>query len=354
MEQERNRRRNAMKIREGTDVNNRKIVFEAPWQVSLQKEDAALKPGKGELLVETQYSLISTGTELACLSGGEDWFKMPAVPGYCCVSKVLEAGEGMDYKPGDIVFHYGMHCRYQITSPNPWNLIARVPEGLDIRFVPMVRMATIAFTAVRVSEIELGDLVVVSGLGLVGIMAAQLAKLSGATVIGIDPALHRRELAAKVGIDRTVAPDEAEAAVKELSGGAGANTVIEATGIPACGESCLKLVGYHGEIIFLGTPRGDYQTNLAGVLRYSHLEDLGSVTFKGAHEWRLPTTRERYVKHSIERNTCVCFDLIRQGKLHTAELVSHIVTPEEAVKVYLEVNKDRNAYLGVIINWKES
>ena len=90
------------------------------------------------------------------------------------------------------------------------------------------------------------------------------------------------------------------------------------------------------------------------MLRYSHLEDLGSVTFKGAHEWRLPTTRERYVKHSIERNTCVCFDLIRQGKLHTAELVSHIVTPEEAVKVYLEVNKDRNAYLGVIIDWKES
>ena len=335
-------------------MDNKKIVFEAPWQVALHRENEELKPGKGELLVETQYSLISTGTELACLSGGEDWFKMPAVPGYCCVSRVLEAGEGMDdYKPGDLVFHYGMHCRYQLTSPNPYNLIAKVPDGLDIRYVPMVRMATIAFTSIRVSHIELGDLVVVSGLGLVGTMAAQLAKLSGATVIGIDPAPHRRELAAKVGIDLTVAPDEAEAAVKKLSGGAGANTVIEATGIPACGESCLKLVGYHGEIIYLGTPRGDYQTNLANILRYNHLEDLGSVTSLGAHEWRLPTTRERYVKHSIERNTYVCFDLIKQGRLHTAELVSHVVTPEEAVEVYLKVSKDRNAYQGVIIDWKE-
>lgn len=335
-------------------MENRKIVFEAPWQVALHREEEQLHAGKGELLVETQYSLISTGTELACLSGGEDWFKMPAVPGYCCVSKVLEAGEGMeDYKPGDMVFHYGMHARYQVTSPNPWNLLVKVPEGMDIRNIPMVRMATIAFTSIRVSDIELGDIVVVSGLGLVGNMAAQLAKLSGATVMGIDPAPHRRELARKVGIDEAVSPDEAEATLKRLSGGLGANTVIEATGIPACGESCLKMVGYHGEIIFLGTPRGNYQTNLADVLRYSHLDDLGCVTFKGAHEWRIPTTKERYNKHSIERNTHVCFDLIRKGRLHTEELVSHVVVPEEAVEVYLKVNQDRNAYLGVIIDWKE-
>lgn len=334
-------------------MNNRKIVFEAPWQVALHNETVDLKPGKGELLVETQYSLISTGTELACLSGNEGWFQMPAVPGYCAVSKVLEVGEGMDYKPGDIVFHYGMHSRYQLVSPNPWNLLCKVPEGMDIKYIPMIRMATIAFTSVRVSDIQLGDLVVVSGLGLVGTMAAQLAKLSGATVIGIDPAEHRRELAAKVGIDYTVSPAEAADKVAEVSGGKGANTVIEATGIPACGESCLKLVGYHGEIIFLGTPRGNYQTNLADILRYSHLEDFGSVTFKGAHEWRLPTTPDKYVKHSIERNTYVCMDLMKKGKLHASELVSHVVKPEEAVNVYLEVNKDRNAYLGVIIDWEE-
>ena len=57
-------------------------------------------------------------------------------------------------------------------------------------------------------------------------------------------------------MDRAVAPDAAEDAVKELGRGFGANTVIEATGIPACAESCLKLVGYHGEMILLGTPRG--------------------------------------------------------------------------------------------------
>ena len=335
-------------------MKNRKIVFEAPYQVALYEEDAALKPAAGELLVETQYSLISTGTELACLSGGEDWFQMPATPGYCCVSRVLEAGAGMEeYRPGDLVFHYGMHTRYQLTSPNPWNLIARVPEGVDLRLIPMVRMATIAFTSIRVSDIQLGDLVVVSGLGLVGIMAAQLAKLSGATVIGIDPAPHRRALAEQVGVDRAVAPDAAEDAVKELGRGFGANTVIEATGIPACAESCLKLVGYHGEMILLGTPRGGYETKLANVLRCVHLDEMGCVTLKGAHEWRLPIQRDRFTKHSIERNTYICFDLIAKGQLHVAELISREIAPEQAPDTYLELNRDRNACLGVIINWKE-
>ena len=77
------------------------------------------------------------------------------------------------------------------------------------------------------------------------------------------------------------------------------------------------------------------------------------MNFKGAHEWRLPTQKERYSKHSIERNTQVCFDLIKKGQLHTDELVSHVVKPEEAVDVYLKLNKDRNAYLGVIIDWEE-
>ena len=129
--------------------------------------------------------------------------------------------------------------------------------------------------------------------------------------------------------------------------------MIEATGIPACAEKCLEYVGYHGEIIFLGTPRGDYQTNLAHVLRYSHLDELGCVTFKGAHEWRLPTRQERFSKHSIERNTRVCFEQIERGGLHLAELVSHVLKPAEAAEVYLKLNEDRNAYMGIIIDWKE-
>ena len=89
------------------------------------------------------------------------------------------------------------------------------------------------------------------------------------------------------------------------------------------------------------------------MLRWVHLDEMGCVTLKGAHEWRLPIQRDRFTKHSIERNTYICFDLIAKGQLHVAELISREIAPEQAPDTYLELNRDRNACLGVIINWKE-
>ncbi len=329
-------------------MKNGTIVFEAPYAVKYREEEADLKPGKGQMLMEKQYSLISTGTELACLSGGEGWFKMPGVPGYCCVSKVVETGEGASFAPGETVFHYGSHNHYQVIGDD---FAVSVPEGMDLRQVPLLRMATIAFTAVRISEIELGDVVLVSGLGLVGNMAAQLATLSGATVIGVDPAPSRRRDALLCGVAHAVAPEDAAKTVESVTGGRGVNTLIEATGIPKVAEGDLSLIGYHGEIIFLGTPRGDYQTVLADVLRYCHIDGQGSITFKGAHEWRFPVKEDKFVKHSIERNTRVCMDLLQKGQLKAEPLISHVIKPEQAPDVYLAVHEDRDKYTGIVIDW---
>jgi len=329
-------------------MKNRSIVFEAPYVVKLREEQADLKPGKGQMLVEKRYSLISTGTELACLSGGEGWFKMPGVPGYCCVSKVVEAGEGAPFQPGDMVFHYGSHNQYQLIGDD---FTVKVPEGMDLKQVPLIRMATIAFTAVRISEIELGDVALVSGLGLVGNMAAQLATLSGATVIGVDPAPSRRRDALLCGIAHAVAPEDAAKAVESVTGGRGVGTLIEATGIPKVAEGYLPLIGYHGEIILLGTPRGDYQAVLANVLRYCHIDGQGSITFKGAHEWRYRVKEDKFVKHSIERNTHVCMDLLMKGQLKVESLISHVIKPEQAPEVYLAVHEDRDKFTGIVIDW---
>ena len=62
------------------------------------------------------------------------------------------------------------------------------------------------------------------------------------------------------------------------------------------------------------------------MLRCVHLDELGCVTLKGAHEWRLPLQRDRFTKHSIERNTHICFDLIAKGKLHVGELISREIS----------------------------
>jgi threonine dehydrogenase-like Zn-dependent dehydrogenase len=143
--------------------------------------------------------------------------------------------------------------------------------------------------------------------------------------------------------------------IKELTApDNGVHTLIEATGIAQVAYDMLPAIGYQGEIIFLGTPRGEAQGNLADVFCYSHLDERGSITFKGAHEWRYPVGVNKFVKHSFERNTQIALELITQGKLHVENMVSHIITPDKAGETYLSMSKNMDDYLGVVIDWTKT
>ena len=138
-------------------------------------------------------------------------------------------------------------------------------------------------------------MLVCSGLGTVGNFAAQLAGLQGGTVIGLDLSRGRAERARACGIPHALVGDGASAAdrVREITGGEGLSTLIEATGIPSALPPALPLVGRYGEAILLGTPRGVHEADLtSSILDYIHLHGHGSITFKGAHEWRYPVARD--------------------------------------------------------------
>lgn len=233
-------------------MKNRKIIFLSPLHVETVVEDFNLTTLKeNEIFVKLIYSLISPGTELAMLSGKEEWAKLPLCPGYASVSKVIEVGPGVnEYKSGDNVFHYGNHSEYQVLSTT--NLCMKVPENLDLKWVPFIRMATVAFTSVRVSQIEVGDFVSVTGLGLVGNLAAQLARLQGATVIGVDLSEERIRTAQACGVDYTFngGEENVEEQIRNLTDGAGVSTHIEATGVSSVGIDSLKWIAKLGEIIF--------------------------------------------------------------------------------------------------------
>ncbi|MCZ1265024.1 zinc-dependent alcohol dehydrogenase [Paenibacillus tundrae] len=334
-------------------MKNRKIMFARPLQVETVEEDFILPAlGEKEVLVKLIYSLISPGTELAMLSGKEEWAKLPVCPGYASVSEVIEVGEGVRHvQPGDAVFHYGQHAEYQVVSTD--HVFIKVPEHLDLKWVPFTRMATVAFTSVRVSNIELGDVVGVTGLGLVGNLAAQLARLQGATVIGVDLSPERIRTAQTCGVDYTLhgGEDKVKEKIHAITNGAGVSTHIEATGVPSVGVQSLEWIGKLGEIIFLGSPRGEYNTDVTDILNYCHLYGRGCITFKGAHEWRFPVEPNEFVKHSLVRNSNIVFELMLKNKLHIEPLISHVMKPDQAQEAYegLRLNKDQ--YNGVLFDW---
>lgn len=342
-------------------MRNVQVVAVEPWKVELQAQELdAGSIGPYELLVRKRYTLISAGTELACISGNEFWFKLPGVPGYAAISEVIGKGEEVhDFEVGDLVFHYGKHSLYEVISHGGGEhrsgapLVVKVPEEIDPRRAIFARMATIAMTALRVSRIELGDWVAVTGLGLVGNLAAQLAALQGARVIGIDISRGRLELAKTCGIEQVVSPNEVAVVehVKMLTDGFGVSTYIEATGLSKVLIENLPIVARYGEVILLGSPRAPYETNVTDMLNYIHLISKGSLTFYGAHEWRYPVKADPFVKHSIERNTRIVFDLIQRGKLVVEPLLSHVFHPQDAQAAYDGLRTKTDEYYGVVFDW---
>lgn len=334
-------------------MKNKKIIFVEPAKVELWEEDLQEKKlEQDEVLVEKIYSLISPGTELAVLSGSESWFSFPGSPGYASVSRIVKLGDGTtDFAVGDIVFHYGDHSKYQMTTTK--GVFLKVPENLDLKWVPFTRMATVAMTSLRISNIELGDYVTVTGLGLIGNMASQLASLQGAQVIGLDLAEERLRIARDSGIAFTLNSrmENIKEEIENITEGFGISSHIEATGIPSVAVESLKWISSFGELILLGSPRGEYQTNVTDVLNYCHLITKGCITFKGAHEWRYSIERNPYTKHSLVRNSQVVFQLMKENKLKIEPLLSHVLKPEQAEEAYMGLKDKKDEYTGVIFDW---
>ncbi|MEM7124929.1 MAG: zinc-binding alcohol dehydrogenase [Chloroflexota bacterium] len=334
-------------------MQNRAITFVARNQVALVTEELDEAPlAQGEVLIETLYSAVSPGTELACLSGSEGWFSLPGVPGYSNVGQIIAMGEGVeDLNEGDYVLNFGKHQKYNRRTAK--DFLLKVPPEIELQYAPITRLATVAFTAIRTSNIELGDDVAVVGLGPVGNFASQLARLQGGRVIGLDISPKRLEFASTCAIDLAINPthEDAEALVNEITHNRGVDALIDASGNSAAIVSNLPLIGQTGELILLGSPRGEYTSDVTDLLNYVHLKPRGCITFKGAHEWRYPVQHDPFVKHSIERNAHIVWQLHQESKLNLSQIITHVAKPEEAPFIYEGLRTQKDSYMGIIFDW---
>jgi 2-desacetyl-2-hydroxyethyl bacteriochlorophyllide A dehydrogenase len=335
----------------------KKIWVEKPWTLSLKEEAFEINILKDtEIVVKTLYSHLSAGTEMACISGIEDWFKIPNVPGYTAVGEVVKVGASIDkIKAGDVVYTYGPHAEYfKLDLTDRWHgVCVKLPDGLAPDIASFTHMAGIAFTSIRVSNIEVGDYVAVSGLGAIGNLAAQLAQIQGGFVIATDMNQNRIELAKKCGVEQTINIKEQKLAVaiRNFTDSEKIATWIDASGVPQAIEDAMQYIKDMGEMILLGSPRAAYQSNLTGLLQYVHLLEKGSVTMKGALEFIYPTWQNEFNKHSIERSAEILMKLINNGKLIVDPLYSHKLKPDEAQSAYEGLRDKPGEYIGVVFDW---
>ena len=308
-----------------------------------------------EIVVRTLYSHLSAGTELACLEGMEDWFKIPNTPGYTSIAKVEAKGSDVTHvQVGDLVYTYGTHSEFfRFEYGERWHgVCVKLPTGIHPEYASFTHMATIAMTAIRNSNIQLGDFVLITGLGAIGNLASQLAQLQGATVIATDIDEHRIGLAQQSGIRYTVnsKKENLNEKIREITHGALINTYIDATGASPVINESLDNVQLFGEVILLGSPRAAFETNMTKTLQHFHLFPH-CLTLKGALEFTYPTHQQDFVKHSIERNAAIVLNLINEGKLNIKPIYSHKISPSEAQSAYDGLKNKPDEYIGVVFDW---
>lgn len=337
----------------------RRILFTAPNEATLERftlGDQEVAPD--EVLLETRWSLISTGTELANFTGLSPnvwipgaWGSYPHVPGYTAVGRVLATGEavpsfgrhGDRVVPGATVFAFTPHSSVARAKVSH-RLAFALETDDDPQAVLLGRMAMVAMSAMRaLHQPAIGRQASVIGLGLVGLFAAQLCRLAGAAVRAYDLAPRRVELARAYGIDAIegLPPDDE---IKES-----ADIVIEAIGNPRLAPRAVTMARHLGEVVLLGTPRGpgdDAGTMLSDI----HFKGVSLI---GAFEW-LPPFRAAEAGRgpSLEDTVLTVLGWIREGRLQTAGMISDVVAPERCQEIYRSLASDPNAHLGVVFDWQ--
>src|SRR5262249_28002878 len=216
-----------------------------------------------EVLVETEISLISPGTERAFLLGLPNaQARFPYYPGYSSVGRIAATSPGVEQlTPGDRVASGYSHASHAVVrAARCW----RVPDGLAPEEAVYFSLGAIALQGVRRARVELGEPVGVLGLGLVGNLALQLARLDGAMpALGLEPDAGRCALALECGADACLDPASPEAAssIQAATHERGLAVVIEATGIPEAVNQALDLTATHGRVVLLASTRGTTETN---------------------------------------------------------------------------------------------
>ncbi len=335
-------------------MQSQNIVFTAPKTVELITEEVP-EIGSSQVLVRAEHSLISTGTELICLSGEfeagshwDNWVKFPHKPGYCMVGIVEKTGsEVQHFADGDRVALRSNHKQYSVFEAVNSDRIIKVPQGVAPDDAPWFGMACIAQIGVRRAAHSLGDVVVIVGAGLLGQLVTQYVQLMGAReIVVIDTAPARLQLAKNHGATLTLdmTADKAHEAVYELTTGQGADVVYDITGHPSAFQAALKLARRGGKLLLLGdTARPGLQCLTPDVV-------TRGVQIIGAHD-SMPSMPDWPSGWTHREMAELFFSFVQRGQMRVADLVTHRYAPAQAPQAYGALLQDRSGALGVLFDW---
>jgi len=353
----------------------------------------ALKPGG--ILLQVHRSLISLGTERvvlglakkSMLGKAQDrpdlarkviekarqeglWntyqavlnrLDSPVPLGYSCAGDVLAVGaQAAEFQVGDRVACAGLgFANHAEIDYVPRNLAAKIPSGVSYEDASFVTVGAIAMHGVRLAELELGEKVVVMGLGMVGQVAAQLARRAGASVLASDLDAEKVALAGRLGAHATMSsPADLARQVAEFTEGHGADAVLicAATKSDDPLRQAAEISRLRGRVVIVGDVgmhlerRPFFEKEVRLVVSRSY----GPGRYDPEYEVHGKDYPLAYVRWTERRNMASFLELVGRGEVNVGALVTHRFSIEEGERAYQIVSgESKEPAIAIVLEYRQ-
>ena len=353
---------------------------------TLMVETPCPRRGKGAVLIQTSRTLISLGTEKMLIDFGKGsllakarsqpdkvkqviqkiktdglWTTLDAVKaklstpiplGYCNVGTVSEADVASGYAVGDRVVSNGPHAEMVAV---PKNLTAKIPDSVSDEQAAFTVVAAIGLQGVRLIQPTLGERIVVSGLGLIGLLTVQMLRAHGCHVLGIDFDARKLALAKQFGAEVVdLSKDQDPVAVAEAwSNGKGVDGVVitASTKSDELIHQAATMCRQRGRIVLVGViglnlQRADfYEKELSFQVSCSY----GPGRYDDNYEKMGLDYPIGFVRWTEQRNFEAVLDLMADGKLVVDPLITHRYGFDDALTGYQTVSEP--GAMGILLEY---
>ncbi|MBV7334127.1 zinc-binding alcohol dehydrogenase [Chloroflexi bacterium TSY] len=321
--------------------------------------------GPNDIAIRTVCSGVSIGTEFSMIRGKLSRGAYPLCTGYQSTGIVEEVGSAVSHlKVGDRVFVRGnkslmlkdgtivsslsgSHASHIVCDASPDSLEGPglVPEGVDMGTAAMYVMPAVALHGIDTAQPTALETVAVYGVGQIGIGVVALAALRGCRVIALDVNENALKLAKSMGAEHVINVSQVgwEDQFEALAPG-GADTVFEATGIPACVDIALKLARSNPPSMIEGQAKFIYQGHYGDAplaYNFSTAHGKNLRCFYPCHDGQLPNRKR--IMH-----------LLAIGALQWEKTITHRLSHTESPKVFDLIHKGDQELIGIVFDWSEA
>ena len=332
------------------------VWFTSPGVVEMRDSNVR-PPGPDEVRIGTLFSGISHGSEMMVYRGEvpaelaldstlptlKGSFGFPVKYGYASVGRVLDVGRGVRVlAEGDLVFAFNPHetCFTAATD-----VVIKLPSALNPRIGVFLANVETALNSLLDAAPRLGERAVVIGQGVVGLLITQLLRKAGASlIITADLYEKRRQLSIQAGADFSIDPSSETLAqrVSEISGGIGADVVIEASGQPQALNDAINSATQEGRVVVVswyGTKRAEL--NLGSEFHRKRL------TIKSSQVSNLdPSLSPRW---TILRRRSLAAGYLKELALD--ELITHVFPFDQASEAYRVIDSQPAEVIQVVLDY---